>query len=208
MKLTAVSRQRLVFCKRIKYNLSMYMAKKVVKGFMEKLMLVWPAEEHREAAEDYLEEHISYGENELHGAALMERMEFDPWLAMSIRNRDAATANPHWVQSSTFFVFRESDKRMIGMVDIRHRLNDFLSSFGGHIGYGVRPTERQKGYAKEILRLALEYARSEIGLEKVMIACYKENAGSWKTILANGGRLEREFVHTDGKKVQVYWVNL
>ena len=79
---------------------------------------------------------------------------------------------------------------------------------GYEIGYCFHSAYHGKGYAKEILRLALEYARTEIGLEKIMIACYKENAGSWKTILANGGRLEREFVHTDGKIVRVYWVNL
>ena len=58
----------------------------------------------------------------------------------------------------------------------------------------------------ELRSKALEYR--EIGLKSVMIACYKENEGSWRTILANGGRLEREFVHTDGKTVQVYWVEL
>ena len=88
------------------------------------------------------------------------------------------------------------------------KLNDFLAAFGGHIGYGVRPSERRKGYATEILRMALAYAGREIGLKRVMIACYRDNEGSWRTILANGGRLEREFVHTDGRTVQVYWVEL
>lgn len=175
---------------------------------MEKLKLVWPCAEMKAAALDYREEHRQYGEEELHGAALFDKMEFEPWLEMSIRNHDTETANPNWVQSSTFFAVRESDGKIIGMVDIRHRLNDFLAAFGGHIGYGVRPTERRKGYAAEILRLALDYARREIGLKRAMIACYGENEGSWRTILANGGNLERKFMHTDGKEVRVYWVDL
>ena len=175
---------------------------------MQKLTLVWPSMALKARALEYREEHFQNNEAELHGAALFDRMDFDSWLEMTVQNRSAATANPNWVQSSTFFAVRESDGRIVGMVDIRHRLNDFLASFGGHIGYGVRPSERRKGYAAEILRLALDYARQEIGLTRVMIACYKENEGSWRTILANGGRLEREFLHTDGKTVRVYWVEL
>ena len=175
---------------------------------MEKLKFVWPCMELRSKALEYREEYLRNGETELHGAALFDQMDYAPWLELTVRNRRAETARPDWVQSSTFFVVRERDGRIIGMVDIRHRLNDFLAAFGGHIGYGVRPSERRKGSATEILRMALTYARREIGLKRVMIACYKENEGSWRTILANGGRLEREFVHTDGKTVQVYWVEL
>ena len=175
---------------------------------MEQLKLVWPCAELKERALEYREEFLRSGETELHGAALFDEMDFEPWLELTVRNRRAETARTDWVQSSTFFVVRECDDRIIGMVDIRHRLNGFLASFGGHIGYGVRPSERRKGYAGEILRMALAYARGNIGLERVMIACYKDNEGSWRTILANGGRLEREFVHADGRTVQVYWVEL
>ena len=100
----------------------------------------------------------------------------------------------------------ERDK-LIGIIDIRHELNDFLAAFGGHIGYGVRASERRNGYAAKILRMGLELCKS-INLGRVMLACYKDNAASGKTIVNNGGMLEREFVHADGKTVQVYWITL
>ncbi|NMB54599.1 MAG: GNAT family N-acetyltransferase, partial [Leptolinea sp.] len=118
-----------------------------------------------------------------------------------------ATVQEGWVVSSTFFGIRESDGRIVGMIDIRHTLNDFLRNNGGHIGYGVRPSERFKGYATRMLELALEKCR-QLGLERVMLACEKENTASRKTIMKCGGGLEREFEHSDGKTVQVFWITI
>lgn len=73
------------------------------------------------------------------------------------------------------------------------------------IGYGVRLSERHKGYATQMLKMALTYA-GQIGLSKVMLACYKDNEASGKTIQKCNGILEREFSHTDGKIIQIYWI--
>ncbi|MPN27600.1 hypothetical protein SDC9_175034 [bioreactor metagenome] len=86
-------------------------------------------------------------------------------------------------------------------------MNDFLYSYGGHIGYGVRPTERCNGYATAILQMALEYSK-DTGLKRVMLACNKDNAASRKTILKCGGIKEKEFIYTDGKSIEIYWINL
>ena len=75
------------------------------------------------------------------------------------------------------------------------------------LAIGVRPTERKKGYATQMLAKALEYCKSEIGLDKVMISCYKSNEGSRKTIINAGGVLEKEY-KKEGEFVQVYWINL
>ena len=75
------------------------------------------------------------------------------------------------------------------------------------LGTGVRPTERKKGYATQMLAMALDYCKNEIKLDKVMINCHKENIPSRKTILNAGGILEREY-EKDGKIIQLYWVNL
>jgi predicted acetyltransferase len=94
------------------------------------------------------------------------------------------------------------------MINIRHRLNEFLAREGGHIGYSVRPSERRKGYATRMLQMALQKC-AEMGLEKVLIACDKENIGSAKVIMNNGGVLESEI--TDGslaEVVQRYWIDL
>ena len=76
-------------------------------------------------------------------------------------------------------------------MDIRHELNDYLRLFGGHIGYGIVPSERRHGYAKIPLALALPIARS-IGIKKVLITCNDTNAGSAKTIESAGGVLENK----------------
>ena len=76
----------------------------------------------------------------------------------------------------------------------------------GHIGYSVRPSERKKGYGTEILKQALEYAKT-ININNVMLACYKENEGSRKIIVKCGGKLEKEFTYIDGKIIQVYWID-
>lgn len=72
---------------------------------------------------------------------------------------------------------------------------------------GVRPSERKKGYATQMLAKALEYCKDEIGLEKAMISCYQSNEPSRKTILNAGGILEKEY-EKDGEIVQIYWINL
>ncbi len=165
-----------------------------------------PSKEHEAMAREYLTEHLTDKESMLHGAASLEQLGYFGWLEQLKENEDEATVSADSVPSSTFFALHECDDRLIGMLDVRHRLNDFLSEYGGHIGYGVRPKSRGKGYAKEILLLGLVYCK-EMGLSKVMVCCHKENVASSKVIVACGGQLEREFVYSDGKMVQVYWID-
>jgi predicted acetyltransferase len=108
------------------------------------------------------------------------------------------------VPDSTFWL---TDKvgRVLGAVNIRHHLNDRLINRGGHIGYGIRPSERQKGYATQILALALEKAK-ELGIEKVLVTCDKSNTGSLKTILNNGGVEDIDFIEENGNVVKRYWI--
>lgn len=175
---------------------------------MDLLELVTPNPSHQAAALDYIREHAENGEPDLHGGALLEKIQsYDEWLERLRANSDEKTVRPGWVVSSTFFAVRPADGRIVGMIDIRHSLNDFLRNYGGHIGYGVRPSERNKGYATQMLRLALAYAR-KIGITRMMLACYQDNEPSARTILKCNGVLEREFVHTNGKTVQVYWITI
>lgn len=174
---------------------------------MDTLTFVEPQAMHEDAAMEYISEHVENGEDDLHGAALLERLPYGEWLDLVAGNRRPDSVAEGWVPASTFFVVREDDGRIIGTIDIRHYLNEFLRSYGGHIGYGVRPSERGQGYAKRILAQALDYARN-LGIDRVMLSCYEDNAASRRVIEANGGVLEREFVHTDGKLVQVFWIEL
>ena len=91
-------------------------------------------------------------------------------------------------------------------MDIRHSLNEALLLDGGHIGDGVRPSERRKGYATAMIALALDECR-KLGIEKVLMVCNKENTGSAKSIQNNGGVLENE-INVEGETVQRYWIQL
>ena len=100
----------------------------------------------------------------------------------------------------------DEQEHLVGMTNLRHRLNDYLLTYGGHIGYSVRPSERQNGYATQMLRLTLEKAK-ERDIEKVRICCDHYNVASAKTIRANGGVLEDEqFDSSDGTLTQRYWI--
>jgi predicted acetyltransferase len=114
---------------------------------------------------------------------------------------------PDFVENSTYWLVHPSG-RVLGGVNIRHRLNEHLATSGGHIGYGIRPSERRKGYAAEQLRLALDIM-GEMGIRKVLIVCDKDNPGSARTILKNGGALDSEAEDPEtGKLFQRYWIEL
>lgn len=114
--------------------------------------------------------------------------------------------HPEFVPGSTFFGLDVERNRFVGAVNIRHYLNEELFLHGGHIGDGVRPSERRKGYATEMIRLALEKCRG-LGIDRVLITCSKTNLGSAKSIQKNGGVLENE-VEIDGEVIQRYWIEL
>lgn len=112
-----------------------------------------------------------------------------------------------FVRNTTYFVYQAMTDKIVGAVNIRHTLNESLLQAGGHIGDGVRPSERRKGYATEMIRLALDKCR-ELNIDRVMMSCDKDNIGSSKSIMKNGGKLEKEFVNEEGVMEQIYWIEL
>ncbi|NMM62524.1 GNAT family N-acetyltransferase [Clostridium sp. P21] len=111
----------------------------------------------------------------------------------------------NFVESSTYWLIDKGNK-VLGAIDIRHRLNENLSYRGGHIGYGIRPSERRKGYASKMLFLAL-YICKNVNISRVLITCSKDNVGSAKTIIKNGGVLDSEEMDS-GEVFQRYWIEL
>lgn len=95
---------------------------------------------------------------------------------------------------------------MVGAINIRHYLNESLLLNGGHIGDGVRPSERRKGIATKMIELALQECK-RLGIDRVLMVCDKVNIGSAKSIRNNGGILENEVV-VDGVVEQRYWITL
>ena len=124
-----------------------------------------------------------------------------------LENLEVKSENDGKVPDSVFFLLDEDRNRLLGAVNIRHRLNESLLREGGHIGDGIRPSERRKGYATEMIRLALIECR-KLGIDKVLMTCEKDNIGSAKSIIKNGGILENEFVNSDGEIEQRYWITL
>ncbi|MCI8991281.1 MAG: GNAT family N-acetyltransferase [Eubacterium sp.] len=111
------------------------------------------------------------------------------------------------VPAHTYLAVCRKDDKVVGVIDLRHHINHpVLGTWGGHCGYSVRPSERGKGYAKEMLRLNIQNAKS-MGIEKILITCDIENAASEKVILANGGVYEKT-IDVDGCKMKRYWITV
>ena len=111
------------------------------------------------------------------------------------------------VPDSVFFLLDEESNKLLGAVNIRHYLNDYLYKYAGHIGDGIRPSKRNMGYGTEMIRLALIECK-KLGIDKVLMVCDKSNMASAKTIINNGGILENEFMDEDGEIQQRYWISI
>lgn len=169
-----------------------------------KLQLVKACKEYRRQITEMMDEWYAAGEKIIPWAIRrLDYHDFDYYcenLEVQADNDEGLTPD------STFFCYDEERDLMVGAVNIRHYLNEALLLNGGHIGDGVRPSERRKGVATAMIGLALEECR-KLGMEKVLMVCDKENIGSAKSIINNGGVLQNEIVE-DGVREQRYWINL
>lgn len=109
-----------------------------------------------------------------------------------------------WVP--TTFLVAVRGEEIVGRVSIRHELNDFLLRLGGHIGYGVRPGHRRRGYASSILRQALAVTDG-LGVERVLVTCDDDNVGSARTIEGVGGVLEDVVADGEETPKRRYWID-
>lgn len=117
--------------------------------------------------------------------------------------------NPNSVPCLQYGLFEKNSNRLLGLIQIRLELKGYLVKFGGHIGYCVRPSERRKDYAKEMLRAALKICRNE-GLKRALITCLEDNTGSARTIEACGGIFEQTVYDDMNYKANLkrYWISL
>lgn len=178
-----------------------------------KIKLIRPLPEYAEQVMAYkveMQTALSDKACYLHGCAGLEECDsFDEWVDFD--RRLGAKYGDAYVPSDVYLAIRESDDRLVGIMDFRHPLTPAMLQCSGHIGYSVRPSERRKGYCTEMLRQLLPLCVSA-GEKRVLITCAKENIASAKVILANGGVLENEVPDSIGLAhsgiVQRYWINL
>lgn len=167
-----------------------------------------PTAEYAEQILECKKEYLAAGSS-MDGCGPLRRTD-DPieYIKKCALEEDPETCPAPLVSATQLMLVRKADDRVLGFLQVRHEFNEYLSQFGGHIGYSVRPSERRRGYAKEMLRMALPYCR-EIGLDQVLITCIDGNIGSEKTILANGGVYEST-VHEPNDRVDLkrFWITL
>ena len=167
---------------------------------MDRLKLVIPKKEHETAVMDFREEFLKVKERVSGGAGLEQAENYGEWLERKYI--------PHYglVDEAVFLAF-DGSETLVGISDIRLGTNDFIQTFAGRIGYSVRPSQRRKGYASEILRLTLEKA-AQYGFQKILITCNEPNIASAKIIEKNGGVLEKMIPHPGFPDVKRYYIDL
>ena len=173
----------------------------------EEILLLRPDEQYARQVMEFKEEMKNNGDGFDGCAGLEECGSFEEWVRFEERLKKKYKEG--YVPSEVFLAVRTRDDRLVGIMDYRHPLSAFLLNYGGNIGYSVRPSERRKGYATEMLRLLLEVCGS-YGEARVLVTCDRDNAASRKTILACGGVLENEVEDISGlsenSMIQRYWI--
>ncbi len=179
---------------------------------MERFYLEKPSIDRKNEIMDYINELILYN-SDTNGIGslnkILEGYTFEQSLdrCLNMENEEYAKKLGR-CPGKTFLLIRENDNKIVGTINVRWNLTEEMKQFGGNIGYGIRPTERRKGYNKINLYLGLMEAQ-KLGLDKVMLDCDVNNLGSAKTMQALGGVLERTEVDPyDGILTSVYWFDV
>ena len=173
---------------------------------MDKIILVKPDLSYADEIIKYKEESLAESPI-INGSAGLDRFSsIEIWFEELKKRSCEDTVPKGLVPSSTYLGIREKDNYIVGMIDIRHYLNEYLTQVGGNIGYGVRKTQRNKGYAKQMLKLALEKCK-ELKIKKVLITCDEDNIASEKVILSANAKLE-DIRNVDGENKKRFWINL
>ena len=173
---------------------------------MEKLIYEKPTLKRKKEAVAFIQEFFQYN-SPINGVGGLDKFlkNYEDWLK-KLDNDLITPISDDRVPAATFFLVRENDNKIVGMSNIRLALNNRLKKSSGHIGYCIRPTERQKGYNKINLYLALKELKKNQA-KQALITCYKNNIASAKTIVALGGILLKE-EQLDGKILQFYSIDI
>ena len=183
-------------------------SEQTIKG-CEQLILLRPSDKYAGQVMAFKEEMKKSGDSFDGCAGLEDCDSFEEWNRFDERLK--ARYKEGYVPSEVCLAVREKDDCLVGIIDYRHPLTDFLLHFGGNIGYSVRPSERHKGYGSEMLRLMLDICRSQ-GEKRVLLTCDRENTASQRIIRKNGGKLEDEIEDTAGLsksgRILRFWISM
>lgn len=159
---------------------------------METFRLEIPTKSREQDATEYINEFKAY-ESEINGTGGLDRYieNYDAWLE-KLEQDYTRVPSEEKVPARTYFLVRETDNKIVGMINIRLALNEKLRRVNGHIGYSIRPLERQKGYNKINLYLGLLVCQKH-GIHEVLMDCDKTNIASAKTMQALGAKLVSEY---------------
>ena len=131
---------------------------------------------------------------------------YDLWLT-EMQNRHTGKNLPEGYVRENFYLCYDRDV-LVGVFSLKFELTEFLLNYGGHIGYAIRPTERNRGLATQMLKQGLELAK-QFGFDRILCICDEDNYASEKVILKNGGVLENELYDKDENVVvKRYWIQL
>ena len=169
---------------------------------------VEPSEEYAEQIAEYKQAFLD-ADSSMDGCGPLRRCEDSLiYIAECKKYTSTETLPEGLVLATQFFYIRKADNKLVGMLQVRHYFNDYLSKFGGNIGYSIKPGERRKGYASSMLRAILPYCK-DLNLDKILITCIDGNIGSEKTILNNGGVYESSVHEPDMKRnLKRFWIQL
>ena len=169
--------------------------------------LIKPKISDKDEMENFKNEFLANNENSMPGSSdFVNFDDYKKWLKHTRAYEKSSTVPVEGhVPATTYLLKRKTDKKILGILQIRHSLNDFLKQFGGNFGGSIRPTERNKGYSAKMINLGLKKAKS-LGLNRILITCLSTNFSSAKSIEKAGGKFEgMAYLKEKDVYVKRYW---